>query len=278
MATKFGPGLRQLQLARALAELRRSAGVTAERAAQELRCSRGKVGHLESGRNVPSWPEVLALTTLYGATDRVDDILTMWEAASMKGWWTSYHLPRPVQTYLGLESDATSVRMWELELVPGLMQTEDYVRALFAFHDTPRAEVERTVEGRLQRQNNRPPGQKLVVLCSEALVHRTVNMGDVGVRQLQRIVDIVGKPDTELRVVPFVAGLHQCLAGSFTLLDFPDGTLKPVAYRHGASACSLTDTEDDVRHLELLFDLNLTQSLDTASSIKLVNNVLRTKS
>ena len=257
MTEQIGSGLRQAQLAKTLHQLRLAAGLGIDQVSSVLGCSRSRVGHLESGRNVPHKTDVLVLAPLYGVPERTEELVALWEAANAKGWWDAYRLPRWMQTLLGLESDAIRIRCWALELVPGLAQTADYARDLLVRQQNPPEGVERGVELRMERQKNLERGQALTMVFSEALVHRTAHMGDIGRGQLNHLVKTANRYNVQVRAIPFDAGAHWSMAGSFTLMEFPpDVQLGTVAYRQGALQSDLTDEAGDVAKLEATFAAN----------------------
>ncbi|MGH3914813.1 MAG: Scr1 family TA system antitoxin-like transcriptional regulator, partial [Pseudonocardiaceae bacterium] len=126
-----GPTLRKRQLGMELRRLRDAAGLTREVAADEIACSPTKITHLESGRNSPRKAELRVLLQFYGASaDEHDALEVMRLEASERGWWFTAKLPEGLAAYVGLEDDASSLRAVALELIPGLLQTEDYAREI----------------------------------------------------------------------------------------------------------------------------------------------------
>lgn len=278
MTEQIGSGLRQAQLAKTLQQLRLAAGLGIDQVASVLGCSRSRVSHLESGRNVPHKTDVLVLAPLYGVPERTEELVALWEAANAKGWWDAYRLPRWMQTLVGLENDSVRIRCWALELVPGLAQTEDYARDLLVRQQNPPEGVERGVKLRMERQKNLERGQVFTMVFSEALVHRTAHMNAIGRAQLNHLVKMADRYNVQIRVVPFSAGAHWSMAGSFTLMEFPpDVQLGTVAYRQGADQSDLTDDAVDVAKLEVAFAANLDAALGQDATVDLIKGVLQAR-
>lgn len=276
MTEEIGPGLRKWQLATTLAQLREAAGLDTSQVAERLGCSRARVGHLENGRNTPHKTDIIVMAKMYGVPEREPELIELWEAATAKGWWDAYRLPRETQKLIGLENDATRIRCWALELVPGLGQTEDYARHLMvARHNSPEG-IESRVRIQMERQRNLDRGQALSMVFSEALVWRTANMGDVGRGQLQHLIKLADRFNVQVRVVPFTVGAHWSMAGGFTLMDYPPDLLPTLAYRVGAYQSDLTDHPDVVARLESMYAANLESALDQTATVSLIEGVLQT--
>jgi transcriptional regulator with XRE-family HTH domain len=265
----IGPSLRRRQLAETLAQLRKQAGIPIAAVAQALGCTEGKVRHIEAARNIPTKPDLEVMLRIYGAPDRFDALEELRVAANERGWWATHRLPAWLASYVGLETDAVTIRCFALELVPGLIQTADYAREAFRRQGTPEADLDRSVAARMERQRRIGTEQELRVVMSEALLHRTAGMGPVGAGQLQWLTNATHIQGIELRVLPFSAGGHRSMSGSFTLLGFPAGTAAPVAYREGALHADLTDDHLAVAQLQEVFaDLNtLTLSVEASAAL-----------
>lgn len=260
--------MRRRQLASELRQLRAAAGMTVADVATAMGCVRGKVSHLESGRNPPSRPDLWLMLHLYGAVDRLDELDELRVAGNAPGWWDTYRLPLWMKAYVGLETDATAVRCFALELIPGLLQNEDYAKETFLRQGARPDEVTQMVSVRMERQR-RLGKQKLEVVASEALLARTVHMGAYGVDQLRWIAQANRLRGVEFLVLPFSAGGHRSMSGSFTLLEFPGGS-SPVAYQDYAVGGHLVDDPEVVQTLgELYVDLR-EQALTVEDSVELI--------
>jgi transcriptional regulator with XRE-family HTH domain len=148
-----GPTIRRRQLGAALRQLRADADETREQTAFVLGCSPTKVTYLESGRNVIGKTELIVLLQHYDAGDKLDALEELRTEAGKRGWWSTARLPEWLAAYVGLETEASSVRSFELELIPGLLQTEAYARDLHVLRGALKPDdLERRVQARLRRQ------------------------------------------------------------------------------------------------------------------------------
>lgn len=228
--TQTGSTVPRRQLGRYLAELRGRAGLTVRAAARELERSEPTMWRIEAGRTSVRAVEVKAMCDLYGADENMTSVLTsLARETKAKGWWQAYGdvLPEWFDLYVGLEAAANRFSWHELELVPGLLQTEDYARALTVLDhaDADDAEVERRVQLRLGRQAilRRPidPPQ-LKIALRETVITAAVGGRKVMACQLRSLAEASELPNVDIRIVPFAAGLHPGrTAGSFEILRFP---------------------------------------------------------
>lgn len=269
-----GPTVRRRQLGIELQRLREAAGVTRVAAAAHLGCSHTKIAHQELGRNSPHKPELMVLVQLYGADqEHATALEELRQEASQKGWWSQARLPEWLAGYVGLEADATSLRSVELELIPGLLQTEQYARELqLRRSNTADAVVERTVATRMRRQARlgEPNPLQLAAVMSEAALHRCARHRTVAVSQLQHLVDQARRPNIALQVLPFDAGLHGSMSGSFTLLSFPDGLLPDMVYQEYAVGGHVIDDESVVARLDRIYDELRSQALGVDESLAML--------
>jgi transcriptional regulator with XRE-family HTH domain len=234
------PTLLRMVVGAALRRLREERGITREQAGYEIRSSESKISRMELGRVSFRPRDVADLLTLYGVAD--DDpererLLGLVREANAPGWWHQYGdlMPSWFQPYVGLESAASVIRTYESQIVPGLLQTEEYARSVVkALAPTAsNAEIERRVELRMTRQRQvlrRDPAPTLWVVLDEAALHRPV--GDVHVlrQQLSALLEAAHEPNIKLQILPFEAGAHAALTGSFTILRFPENDLSDVIY------------------------------------------------
>ena len=274
--TDPGPPMRRKQLGRQLRELRETASLRMEDAAAALDCSRSRISHIETGRYAVRKPDLEVLLRLYGALDRLDVLEELRREGTKRGWWSTYRLPDWLTGYVGLEADATLVRGFELELVPGLLQTEAYARAVHiaGHHMTPIGEVERRVAARMQRQARLSAAQPLMlsVVVSEAALQRTLAMAkDVATGQLDHLVASAELPNVTMQILPFSIGVHRSMSGSFTLLSFAPGVSPDVAYQEYAVGGHLVDDQDVVGLLSSLHDELRDQALGARESLTLIS-------
>jgi len=274
-----GPTLRKRQLGMELRRLRDAAGLTREVAADEIACSPTKITHVESGRNSPRKAELRVLLQLYGASAEAHAALEELRLeASERGWWSTARLPEWLAAYVGLEADAATLKALALELIPGLLQTEAYAREthLLARHMTQPDEIDRQVAARIQRQKRLTDPQPLQfsAVVSEAALRRCASRPAIAPGQFQHLIDRASLPNVDLRILPFSAGMHQSMSGSFALLSFPDETLPDAAYQEYAVGGHVIDEQVIVARLGRLFGALRDQALGADESLVLISELL----
>jgi transcriptional regulator with XRE-family HTH domain len=273
------PTLRRKTLGAELRKLRSSNDDTAEEIAELLGCSPGKIRHIENGRNSPSKTELMVLMDRYKVPENNRVLLeeTRKEAAK-RGWWSTYRLPTWFQDFVGLETDAVLARTFQLELIPGLLQTEEYARAVnvLGTHMVKPERVDREVKAR-QRRQQRLFEQNSLELCaviSEAALRRCAGDTTVAQKQFRHLIEMIKRPNITIRVLPFSRGLHESMSGSFTLLDFPSGTWLRSAYQEYAVGGHFIDDDDAVASLDTLFVELQRQALSEEDSASLITELI----
>lgn len=272
-----GPTIRRHQLGIELRRLRESAGVSRPEAANALGCSPGRIGHIESGRNVLSKAELIVLLRdHYRADAALPALEELRQEASKRGWWSTYGLPEWLAGYVGLEYDASSVRTFELELIPGLLQTEEYARLLHTYSGRlSTSDIDRRVAARIQRQE-RLTGtgpMQLTAVVSEGALVRCARHTAVAAEQLAQLADRAQWPNVELRVLPFDAGVHAGVSGAFTLLSFPDRALADAAHQEYSVGGHIVDDESAVSQLDMLFGKLRNRALGTSDSLTVITEL-----
>ncbi|MEU8003325.1 helix-turn-helix transcriptional regulator [Catellatospora sp. NPDC049111] len=211
-----------------LRELRGKAGMTTIEAAAVIGSSDAKISRLERGLTPVRPGDVQLLLDRYGGTDHAErDLLVRLAGDSgRRGWWQAYELPEWFNLYIGLESAASSICNFETLLIPGLLQTADYTRALVRqAHPTATAErVERMVDARLKRQDRLSGNDplKLRAVVGEAALHCTVGTPDVMRAQFTHLARMSESPNIELRLVPFSSLAYAPHGRPVVILDFPE--------------------------------------------------------
>lgn len=271
--------MRRKALGRELRKLRTQSGESLEEIANLLGCSVGKVGHIETGRNSPSKTELMVLMSHYGVSEQDRALFEeIRQEASKRGWWSTYRLPNWFSNYVGMETDALRLRNFELELIPGLLQTEEYARAVtvLARHMTEPEEVERKVELRMQRQKRLFGDNPLdvVAVISEAALHRCARTSGVGAKQLAHLLELGEHANIEIHILLFDEGLHKSMSGSFALLDFPPDTWPSAAYQEYAVGGHLVDDQDVVKALDTLFAELRERALSERDSARLISKLI----
>lgn len=266
-----GPTVRRLQLGGELRKLRDVVGYKRKQAADAIGCSESRIVAIELGRNVVSKAELIVLVRdHYLAPEKLATLEELRQEAAKRGWWSTYGLPEWLAGYVGLEYDASTVRTFELELIPGLLQTEAYARLLHQYSGTVSTkDLDRRVAARMQRQE-RLTGDgplHLVAVVSEGALVRCARHAPVAAGQLAHLVDCAQRPNVELHVLPFDAGVHAGVSGAFTLLSFPDHLLADAAHQEYAVGGHIVDDEAAVARLDSLFDKLRSQALATNDSL-----------
>jgi len=268
--------MRRRQLGLALREVREQADLTMDELGARLDLSRSTIGAFEEGRNLPSQPVLEAILRECGAPEKFDELNELRKDAKKPGWWSTYRLPDWLKKYVGYEDDAVTAKTFSLEVVPGLFQTEDYVRRLHSLHPLSEEETERRVAARLQRQQRLtgPHPLTLGAVISEGALHRVLGEPDLALAQLRQLASRAQLPTVSLRVLPFSAGLHHSLTGSFTVLEFAPGVSAPLAYQEYAGYGHLVDDQDVIRELSGKYDQLHDQALDESNSLEMISGLI----
>jgi transcriptional regulator with XRE-family HTH domain len=256
-----GPTVLRILLGSQLRQLREARGIGREEAGYAIRASDSKISRLELGRVGFKERDVSDLLTLYGVTDeRVrEELLSLAAQANAPGWWHRYSdvLPSWFEVYVGLEEAATRIRAYEVQFVPGLLQTEDYARAVtvLGHPDASPEEIERRVALRMTRQRlltaEDPP--HLWAVVDEAALRRPLGGDEVMREQIRHLVETTALPNVTLQVVPFEHGGHAAAGGPFSILRFSEPDLPDVVYLEQlTSALYLEKREDLDRYLAVM--------------------------
>jgi transcriptional regulator with XRE-family HTH domain len=264
-----------------LRRLRETAGISAEKAGFEIRASRSKISRMETGRVGLKVRDVEDLLTLYGVTSAPQraKVIALARRSRAPEWWAKYNdiLPDWFETYLGLESAATSIRSFEMQFVPGLFQTEDYARAVTALgHQAARVdEIERRVGLRLKRQQllarAQPP--RIWAVMDEAVLRRPVGGLPVMRAQLRHLVEAALMPRVTLQVVPFARGGHAGASGSFSILRFEERDLPDVVYIEQLTSAVYLDQRQDIEHYLEVVDQLSGEALTPADTTRFIEQV-----
>ncbi|WP_435870640.1 helix-turn-helix domain-containing protein [Micromonospora musae] len=245
-----------------LRRLRESSGVTREGAGWEIRASESKISRMELGRVGFKERDVADLLTLYGVKDDEERevLLKLARDANSPGWWHRYGdvLPGWFQSYLGLEAAAALIRTYEVQFVPGLLQTSAYARAVVLLGHgaaTP-DEIDRRVGLRMGRQEllrrTNPP--QLWAVLDEAALRRPLGGPEVMRGQLDALVEATRLPNIRLQIVPFTAGGHAAAGGAFSILRFGDQDLPDIVYIEQLTSAIYLDKRDDLDHYALAME------------------------
>ncbi|WP_420706398.1 helix-turn-helix domain-containing protein [Streptomyces sp. CcalMP-8W] len=268
-----------------LLRMREACDLRQSHAADALTASVAKVAKIERGLVPIRDPDIRALCHLYGETDAdtVDRLLALAmadrERRKASGWWNQYPGLRSMAEYAALEDIATSVRTWQLAIVPGLLQTPDYARALAVGNGSweDPDEIEPFIEARMTRQA-RLGGEnplELWAVVHEAALRQLVGGREVMREQLGHLVDMARQPNVKLQITPYLAGAHPGLTSAFTIVSFAEpGALEVVRMDTTSTALWLESDTDAERHVQL-FDRISRLGLAQRSSVRLIDGILK---
>jgi hypothetical protein len=236
------------------------------------------VQRIETRSYTPQPAEVEHLAAVYKVpAEEAAALVQMAREARQKGWWQTSPVPKPAQTLIGLEQAATTVRQFELAVVPGLLQTSDYARALMAAIEptTPPEVLENLVAARMIRQQVLTLSDTLEyhVILSEAVLRCPVGGKRVWRGQLERLVETTGEPGPTIQVMPFGAGPHPGMEGAFTILTLPE-LASDVGYVEGITGAIYLESQDDVRRCTMRFAVLSSLALSPSASIELISITL----
>jgi hypothetical protein len=223
---RHSPTVRRRRLARELRKLRETAGFTADEVNRQLEWANGKVNKLERAMTVrPRVTDVRVLLDTYGLTDKAirEALFTLTREARQRGWWAEYGALN--DSYVEFEAEAARISTWQPLVIPGLLQTPEYARALHrGYLVRDEKEIDRLVQLRIERQKiltaDDPP--KLWAVIDENVIVRSFGSDEAKAEQLQRLIDTAHLDHVEVQILPMSADPHPGLAGSFVILDYED--------------------------------------------------------
>jgi transcriptional regulator with XRE-family HTH domain len=242
-----------MQVGARLRRLREAKGVSREDAGWVIRASESKISRMELGRVSFKDRDIADLLTLYGVDKEEEraELMALAREANAPSWWRPYgDLLAPwFQNYLDLEAAATLIRAYEVQFVPGLLQTEAYARAVvqIGYGNADDEEINRRVKLRMTRKEllTRPDGPRLWAVIDEAVLRRPIGGVDVLREQIEALIELSATPSVRLQVIPFGAGGHAAAGGAFSILRFADPDMPDVVYiEHLTSALYLEKRED----------------------------------
>lgn len=277
MARAHSPTVRRRRLASELRRLRDAAGLTIDEVGEKLECSASKISRMETGQVGVNPRDARDIFRLYGLeADELEAYVQLAREARKKGWWQAYSEVF-TGSFVGLESEAASLRTFQALLVPGLLQTEEYVRAVITAirPDGVESQIERRVAGRMKRQRLLtevdPPEYWAVI--DESVLHHTVGGPGVMARQLRHLCDISALPNVTLQVVPFSAGAHPGMEGPFLILSFPEQADPDVVYVENTTTGVYLEEESDIHTYTLMFDHLRAAALSVEDSLAMFSTM-----
>lgn len=277
------PTVRRRELGAALRKLRKDKNLSVEQVTAHLLCSPSKVSRIETGQRGATLRDVRDLCALYGVTDEAerDRLMSLAREGKQQGWWQSYDLPYSM--YVGFEAEATTIRDYDSAVVPGLLQTADYARALHEAAIPQRSVpeltpdvIEQRIEARLRRQQllTRPEPKPLQfrTILDEAVLHRLIGSAEVMRAQLKQLAELSKLPNITVQVIPYDAGAHPALDSTFNILDF-SGSVPSIVYVEGLVGWIYLERSEDLDRYEKVFTLLSRIALSPGRSIDLIAKV-----
>jgi transcriptional regulator with XRE-family HTH domain len=268
------PTIRRRRLGAELRRRRDAARITIDAVAERLECSASKISRIETGHTTATPRDVRDMLTVYGIEgEEREELVQIAREARQKGWWHPYSAVL-AGAYVGLEQAARSVRAYEQQVVPGMLQTEEYARAMIraARPDFTVEEVDQRVRVRLNRQSllTQDDPIELWVVLDEAALSRPIG-GDAVMRaQLERLVDVSELRHVTVQVLPFEAGAHAGMDGTFAILDFPEPSDPAVVYAENATGGLFLEKSEELRKYVFIFDHIRAAALRPEESVTLI--------
>ncbi len=263
----------QRRLARHLTRLREESGYSRSQVADLAGWSPPKVSRIEHGKSAPKTVDLESLLGLYRCDpDRAAALIDLARQARMRGWWVAFN-DVFTGSYIAMEDGAACIRVWEAQLIPDLLQTEAYARAVITATrpHTPEA-VHRQVQARMARRSvlNRDCPPSFHAVIDEAVLRRPVGGPEVMVPQYLRLLTMARQPHVTLQVLPLAAGAHAGLLGSFALLGFTDPDDADTGYAMGQAGEICLEEPDQVGRIGPLWDRLVTAAASPNDSLSMV--------
>jgi transcriptional regulator with XRE-family HTH domain len=273
-----GPTVLRILLGTQLRRLREARGITAQEAARAIRGSESKISRIELGRTSVREVDIIDLLSLYGITDPAEreELLTLAGQANQPGWWHQYQdvLPGWFQAYIGLEESAESIRSYDSQFIPGLLQAEEYAAAVLALGEFSLDEAERLVFLRKERQRRfASGGLRLWAIVDEVALTRPVGSAQIMRAQLEHLSDVCDQPGFALQVVPDSAGAYLA-PGSFSILCFAVPDLPDVVYVEQLTSAMYLDKPVDVDRYAAVMDKLSATSAPPEESKEIIRTLL----
>jgi transcriptional regulator with XRE-family HTH domain len=270
------PTLRRRELGVRLRALRLEQGLTVEQVAELLLCSPSKVSRMETGQRGATARDIRDLCGIYGVIDgaQVAHMMELAKEGKQQGWWQSHDLD--FAPYVDLEQAAAATSYFQSTLVPGLLQTVDYMRGMYAGGLPGEFTPERTDElmkVRFRRQEilTRDPPLPLHTILDEAVLHRVVGSPSTMSAQLQHLNVVANLPSVTLQVLPYAAGAHPAMDSMFNILEFD--VVPPVVYVEGLMGMLYIERESEVARYRQVFEFLRSIALNPQETIALVSEI-----
>lgn len=269
---RASPTLRRKRLGQELRRLREDASVTIEQVAARMECSTSKVSRIETGHTGVAPRDVRAMLDIYGVDGALgDELVQIAREARQKGWWQLYGTVLSGQ-YVGLEQAADKIKAYEAQSVPGLLQTEEYARALIRAGrpDIGTAEIDKRVRVRMVRQSllTQDDPLDLWVVLDEAAISRPVGGRAVMRKQYEKLVQASELPNVCLQILPFDVGAHAGLDGTFAILLYNEPNDPTLVFAAHAAGGLFLEKDDELQRYAYIFDQLRTSALSPEASVE----------
>ncbi len=273
---RISPAVGRRRLGIELRRLREGAGVTIETVADRLECSSSKISRIETGHIGASPRDVRDMLQIYGVEgDDANELLQVARYAREKGWWQMYGTVL-TGAYVGLEAAAARIRSYEAQLVPGLLQTSEYATSVIraARPDITNELLQARIEVRGIRQSLLTAEEPidLWVVLDEAALNRMVASREVMATQLKVLVEAAQRPNITLQVLPFSAGAHAGMDGTFSILEYDEDVDPDVVFAENAVGGLFLEKDVDVERYQKIFELLRSTALAADRSLEMIED------
>jgi transcriptional regulator with XRE-family HTH domain len=278
-----GPTVLRILLGAQLRRMREGKRMSLGEAGNVIRASHSKISRLETGRVGFKDRDIADLLTFYGVTDEEEReaFRALARRASAPGWWHDYSdiLPSWFEAYVGLEEAATQIRAYEVQFVPGLLQTEDYARAvtLLGHAGAPATEIEQRVRLRMARQAvlGRPNPPNLWAVIDEAVLRRPAGNPGVMRGQLEHLLEMARQPNVTIQIIPFKVGGHAAAGGPFSILRFAQPDLPDIVYLEQLTSALYLDKPEAVDSYLTVMERVCLEAATPTASVAAIQEMLR---
>ncbi|MFG2329491.1 helix-turn-helix domain-containing protein [Streptomyces sp. NPDC048604] len=281
MASNVNPTVRRRRLGQELRRLRELKGMTAEQVAERLLVSQSKISRLENGRRSISQRDVRDLCGVYEVEDDrvVESLMQMAKDSRQQGWWHAFG-DIPYSVYIGLETDAESLRVYEPQVIPGLLQTNRYAEALIAgaLPESTPTEIEKRVNVRTRRQDRIKTQEvplRLWAVIDEGALRRIVGNRQLMIEQLQHLVEQSQLPHVTVQVLPFDLGAHPGISGHYAILEFPDTSDSSVVYIEGVTSDLYLEKANDVSKYSVMYEHLRAHALNVEQTRQFIERIAK---
>ena len=280
VANESNPTLRRRELGFLLRQLRTDLGLSVEVVAERAMFSQTKLSRLETGRVGASPRDIRDLLLVYGITDpaKREQLMALAREGKQRAWWQGLDLP--YETYVGLEAEATSICDYNTDIVNGLLQVEEYARAILEAGEPPqdRATIDKRADVRLKRQAllTREGGPVFRFILDEGALHRPVGGPPIMRAQLARLIEVAKLPSVTFRIISLQVGAHPALDSTFVILDFDSPSVNDVVYVEGAVGNIYLENAADLERYRKMWSRLEAIALRPEESVSLVSNIAST--